>query len=188
MLMKFPLDASVGAVRFSANDALYGHSVDTFASSYEEDRLFDSLEELESRIIRNLLPDDDDLLSGVTDGHDHIMRDGACDDMDELELFSSVGGLDLGDDDSSSSGEKNSEILSAACNSQLGLCKTAIDGENPYGEHPSRTLSVRNISSDVEDSELKALFEVCFFCLFSLSLILYRHILYLVLSYYNTLS
>jgi RNA recognition motif-containing protein len=32
-------------------------------------------------------------------------------------------------------------------------------GEHPLGEHPSRTLFVRNINSNVEDDELRALFE-----------------------------
>lgn len=36
----------------------------------------------------------------------------------------------------------------------------AVVGEHPYGEHPSRTLFVRNINSNVEDIELKSLFEV----------------------------
>lgn len=36
----------------------------------------------------------------------------------------------------------------------------AVSGEHPYGEHPSRTLFVRNINSNVEDSELRSLFEV----------------------------
>jgi hypothetical protein len=33
-------------------------------------------------------------------------------------------------------------------------------GEHPYGEHPSRTLFVRNINSNVEDDELRSWFEV----------------------------
>lgn len=131
--------------------------MDAIASHYDEERLFDSLEELEARIIGNLLPNEDDLFSGVTD--DHIVRDSTCDDIDELDLFSSVGGLDLGDDDNSSSRVKNSVILSEARNSQLGLCNTSVARENS-----SRTLFVRNIDSDVEDSVLKALFEVCIFC------------------------
>ncbi|XP_004492025.1 protein MEI2-like 4 isoform X2 [Cicer arietinum] len=139
-------------LRLSANNALYGQSVDAIASHYDEERLFDSLEELEARIIGNLLPNEDDLFSGVTD--DHIVRDSTCDDIDELDLFSSVGGLDLGDDDNSSSRVKNSVILSEARNSQLGLCNTSVARENS-----SRTLFVRNIDSDVEDSVLKALFE-----------------------------
>eukprot|EP00010_Vexillifera_abyssalis_P008857 CAMPEP_0201550488 /NCGR_PEP_ID=MMETSP0173_2-20130828/6836_1 /ASSEMBLY_ACC=CAM_ASM_000268 /TAXON_ID=218659 /ORGANISM="Vexillifera sp., Strain DIVA3 564/2" /LENGTH=638 /DNA_ID=CAMNT_0047960469 /DNA_START=381 /DNA_END=2297 /DNA_ORIENTATION=+ len=32
-------------------------------------------------------------------------------------------------------------------------------GEHPFGEHPSRTLFVRNINSNVEDEELRTLFE-----------------------------
>ncbi|CAJ1838089.1 unnamed protein product [Sphenostylis stenocarpa] len=144
-----------------SNNALYGHSVDTVASQYEEERLFDSLEELEAQIIGNLLPSDDDLLSGVTNELelDHIIQDSSGDDMDELDLFSSVGGMDLGDDKSPSFGQKNSEILDGACNSQLGLCSASIAGEQPYDKHPSRTLVVRNINIDVEDSELKSLFE-----------------------------
>ena len=151
---------SIGAVRSSANNALYGHSVDTVASHYEEERLFDSLEELEAQIIGNLLPSDDDLLSGMTNELelDHIIQDSSGDDMDELDIFSSVGGMDLGDDNSPSSGQKNSEILDGACNSQLR------NGEQPCHKHPSRALVVRNTKSDVEDSELRSLFEVCFCC------------------------
>ncbi|XP_027929054.1 protein MEI2-like 4 [Vigna unguiculata] len=147
-------------LRSSANNALYGHSVDTVASHYEEERLFDSLEELEAQIIGNLLPSDDDFLSGMTNELelDHIIQDSSGDDMDELDLFSSVGGMDLGDDNTPSSGQKNSKILDGACNSQLGLCSALIDGEQPYDKHP-RTLVVRNINSDVEDSELRSPFE-----------------------------
>ncbi|XP_047950500.1 protein MEI2-like 2 [Salvia hispanica] len=35
----------------------------------------------------------------------------------------------------------------------------SVSSEHQYGEHPSRTLFVRNINSSVEDSELKSLFE-----------------------------
>lgn len=89
--------ASIGAVGLSPDNTLYGHSVDTVASHYEEDRLFGSLEELEAQTIGNLLPNDDDLLSGLTDGLDHIIQGSDGDDMDELDFFSNVGGMDLGD-------------------------------------------------------------------------------------------
>ncbi|KAK7295611.1 hypothetical protein RJT34_18522 [Clitoria ternatea] len=141
-------------LRLSETNALYGHSVDTVASHYEEERLFDSLEELEAQIIRNLLPNDDDLLSEVTNELDHIIQDDAVDDSDELDLFSSVGGMDLGDD-----GQKNSKFLDGASNSQLGLCSTSIAGEQLHDEHSSGTIVVRNINRDLEDSEVKALFE-----------------------------
>ncbi len=38
---------------------------------------------------------------------------------------------------------------------------TRNGGEHPYGEHPSRTLFVRNIHSSVDDDELRSLFSVC---------------------------
>jgi hypothetical protein len=43
--------------------------------------------------------------------------------------------------------------------SQSELFATTF-GEHPLGEHPSRTLFVRNINSNVEDDELTSLFEV----------------------------
>jgi len=129
------LYALVRTVGLPTNNALHRHSVDAIASHYEEEKLCVSLEELEVQTIGNLLQDEDE---------------------DELDLFSSNGGLDLEDVDNSSFGEKNCEIICKTHN-------TSVHGENPFGEHPSRTLFVRNIDSEVKDSELKALFEVSFF-------------------------
>ena len=36
---------------------------------------------------------------------------------------------------------------------------SSLANQHPFGEHPSRTLFVRNINSNVEDDELRALFE-----------------------------
>lgn len=149
-----------GAVRLASNNGLYGHSVDTVASHYEEEEIVESLEELEAQTIGNLLPDDDDLLSGVTDGLGYNIQLNGGDDMEELDLFSSVGGMDL-EDDGLSTGQKTCEFPGGVSNGQLGLSNGSIVGEHPYGEHPSRTLFVRNINSNVEDSELRTLFEVC---------------------------
>ncbi|GAU47789.1 hypothetical protein TSUD_12740 [Trifolium subterraneum] len=52
-------------LRLSTNNALYGRSLDTNASHFEEEGLVNSFEELEAQIISNLLPDEDDLLSGI---------------------------------------------------------------------------------------------------------------------------
>ncbi|XP_044461949.1 protein MEI2-like 4 isoform X2 [Mangifera indica] len=143
-----------GNMRLSSNIAPHGYSVDTVASHYEEEGPFESLEEVEAQTIGNLLPNDDDLFSGVTSGLDYIIQPSSGDDMDEMDIFNSVGGMDLGDDGSSAV-EENSKISA----SKLGVCNGAITGDHPYGEQPSRTLFVRNINSDVEDSELKILFE-----------------------------
>lgn len=139
------------AVRLSSNIAPHGYSVETVASHYEEEGPFESLEEVEAQTIGNLLPNDDDLFSGVTDGLDHIIQPSSGDDMDELDFFNSVGGMDLGDNGSPAV-EENSEISAG----ELGVCNGAITMD-----HPSRTLIVRNINSDVQDSELKTVFEVC---------------------------
>ncbi|KAL8038077.1 hypothetical protein ABFX02_11G080200 [Erythranthe guttata] len=78
------------------------------------------------------------------------------DDMEDLDMFSNVGGLELGEDGYS---QRNSELSDVNSISQLATSVIANGGEHPFGEHPSRTLFVRNINSNVEDSELKTLFE-----------------------------
>ncbi|KAM7487069.1 hypothetical protein LguiB_024553 [Lonicera macranthoides] len=140
-------------LRLSSNNALYGHSVGAAAaaSQYEEEP-FESLEEIEAQTIGNLLPNDDDLLSGVTDGLDYIGQPSSGDDAEDLDFFSSVGGMDMGED-GFTPGQRNSEFSGG--NSNGG----SFAGEHPHGEHPSRTLFVRNINSSVEDSELRTLFE-----------------------------
>ncbi|KAL0357686.1 UNVERIFIED_CONTAM: protein MEI2-like 4 [Sesamum calycinum] len=105
-------------LKLSSNNAAYSHSVATGAapSHYEEEEAFESLEEIEAQTIGNLLPDDDDLLSGVTDGFDNIIRHNNGEDMEDLDLFSSVGGLELGEDGL----QRNSE-LSDVSNNQLAV-------------------------------------------------------------------
>ncbi|KAJ6393242.1 hypothetical protein OIU77_022669 [Salix suchowensis] len=141
----------------SSTNPLYGHSVDTFASHFEEGEPFESIEEIEAQTIGNLLPDDDDdLFAGVTDRVENINHPSGGDDMEDLDFFSSVGGMDLGDDGSVA--QIDSEFPGGASNGQLGASNLSVV-EHPYGVHPSRTLFVRNINSNVEDSELKAVFE-----------------------------
>lgn len=132
-------------------------SVDA-AAHCEEDDLFESLEELEAQTIGNLLPDDDDLFSGVTDRLEYITPSSGRDDMEDLDFFSSVGGLDLGDDRSSIL-QRNPKDSEGAPNGQMGGSNSSIIGEHPFGKNSSRTLFVRNINSNVDDSELRALFE-----------------------------
>ncbi|CAA2977913.1 MEI2-like 4 [Olea europaea subsp. europaea] len=69
------------------------HDLGPRPSSIAEET-FESLEEIEAQTIPNLLPDDDDLFSGVTDGLDSIARPNNRDDMEDLDLCSSVGGLE----------------------------------------------------------------------------------------------
>ncbi|XP_043707545.1 protein MEI2-like 4 isoform X4 [Telopea speciosissima] len=148
-----------GKLRLPSNDVLFGHSVGSIASHYEQEEPFESLEEIEAQTIGNLLPDDEDLLSGVIDEIEYIAQPNSGDDIEDFDLFSSGGGMELEGDDGSSGAQRNSDFSGGILNGQLGGSNSSVAGEHPYGEHPSRTLFVRNINSNVEDSELKALFE-----------------------------
>ncbi|XP_051116254.1 protein MEI2-like 4 isoform X2 [Andrographis paniculata] len=128
--------------RLSSSNAAYAHSVaanGTVDSRYvEEEEALESLEELEAKTIGNLLPDDDDLLSSVTDGLNKIILQNNGEDAEDLDLFSSVGGLELGED---AFPQRTNQLTSS------------------NGERPSRMLFVGNVSHDVDDSELQRLFE-----------------------------
>ncbi|PIN11160.1 Apoptosis-promoting RNA-binding protein TIA-1/TIAR (RRM superfamily) [Handroanthus impetiginosus] len=145
-------------LKLSSINAAYGNSgaAAASASHYEEEEAFESLEELEAQTIGNLLPDDDDLLSGVTDGFDSIIRPNNGEDVEDLDLFSNVGGLELGEDGFL---QRNSELSDVNSINEMAISVGSSGGEHPLGEHPSRTLFVRNINSNVEDSELRTLFE-----------------------------
>ncbi|KAF8400076.1 hypothetical protein HHK36_015951 [Tetracentron sinense] len=146
-----------GAVRLSSNDVLYSLPVDTAASRYEEEP-FESLEEIEAQTIGSLLPDDDDLLSGMIDEFEYIAQPSG-DDIEDFDLFSNCGGMELEGDDGSCEGQRTFDSAEGISDGQQRELNESIAGEHFYGEHPSRTLFVRNINSNVEDSELRILFE-----------------------------
>lgn len=125
----------------------------------------DPLCDNESHSIGNLLPDEEDLLTGMMDDLDLS----ELPDADDYDLFGSGGGMELENDlggSLSMTGPPRLSISSLGGNAvpQFNIQNGAgtVAGEHPYGEHPSRTLFVRNINSNVDDSELKALFEVNF--------------------------
>lgn len=128
----------------------------------------DVLEDVEAHAIGSLLPDDEDeLLAGIVEGFDRSGLPNHMDDLEEYDLFGSGGGLELESDalDNLRLGVSNfglSDNLAGNGMAQYSLPNGvgAVAGEHPYGEHPSRTLFVRNINSNVEDSELRTMFEV----------------------------
>ncbi|CAN6485596.1 unnamed protein product [Victoria cruziana] len=148
-------------MRISSREDVFGQSIDTASAHFEEDEPFESLEEIEAQTIGNLLPDDDDLFSGVIDGTDFVSKTKNGDDMEDFDLFSSVGGMELEADDSLTcyGSNKTADLAGVISNSQQIGSNGSFAGEHPFGEHPSRTLFVRNINSNVEDAELRALFE-----------------------------
>lgn len=156
----------ISAVSLLENNVQSNQPVKSVTSPHVEDEPFESLEELEAQTIGNLLPAEDDLFSGVTDELGHNTHVNSGDDLEDFDLFITGGGMELEGDDHPSVGQRNSDFVGGVNNGQ-GVSNGSIVGEHPYGEHPSRTLFVRNINSNVEDTELKALFEVCYsmFCL-----------------------
>lgn len=146
-------------LRLSASNVLLDQSAGSVASRYEEEEPFESLKEMEAQTIGNLLPDEDDLFSGVIDDLGSLSHaNGDGDDFEDFDLFSSGGGMELEGDDSTCAGQRNSD-MSGGISSSQGGSNGSVASEHPHGEHPSRTLFVRNINSNVEDSELKDLFE-----------------------------
>lgn len=156
-------------MRLLKNDLIPHQATNNVASQHEEEP-FESLEEIEAQTIGNLLPDENDLFSGVIDGLGYNTHAIIGDGSEDFDLFSSGGGMEL-----------EGEICAGLCDSDfsggvsngLGGCNGSIVGEHPNGEHPSRTLFVRNINSNVEDLELKSLFEVVIASFISFFLLLY---------------
>ncbi|XVF87225.1 hypothetical protein PTKIN_Ptkin18bG0101700 [Pterospermum kingtungense] len=127
----------------------------------------DSLVDIEAHAVGNLLPDDEnELLAGIMDDFDLSGLPSSLEDLEDYDLFGSGGGMELETDPqwSLTSGMLKMSLSDAFAGNGMahyGLPNGAgtVAGEHPYGEHPSRTLFVRNINSNVEDSELRALFE-----------------------------
>lgn len=127
----------------------------------------DSNNGIESHEVDSLLPDDvEALFSGLPDDLDlsNLLLPNRLDVLED-DFFGSGGGMELDHHDKLSMGVARMNLSDGVFGNGVGshsLPKSvgAISGEHPYGEHPSRTLFVRNIDSNVDDSELRALFEV----------------------------
>lgn len=140
-------------LRLTTNNALVGKPIQKVDLNHVDDEPFELTEEIEAQIIGNLLPDDDELLSGVLDEVGYAAHTNNGEDVDD-DIFYTGGGMELETDES-----KKLQELSGGANDGFGFLNGALNGEHPHGEHPSRTLFVRNINSNVEDSELKLIFE-----------------------------
>ncbi|RZC13364.1 Protein MEI2-like 4 isoform G [Glycine soja] len=138
-------------LRLFGNDVRSDHLIN--ADSPPEEEPYKSLEEMEADTIGNLLPDEDDLFSGVVDELGCSSHARTNDDFEDFDLFSSGGGMEMEGDEHLSSGKRIS-----ALDGDFGFFG-GYKGKLPFVEQPSRTLFVRNINSNVDDSELKALFE-----------------------------
>ncbi|XP_010491333.1 PREDICTED: protein MEI2-like 4 [Camelina sativa] len=119
--------------------------------AFTKEEPFESLEEMEAQTIGNLLPDEDDFFAEVVgDGVHNKSRANGGDDLDDFDLFSSVGGMELDGDVFNSAGQRDGK---------RGSSSVSVVGEHPRGETVSRILFVTNMDSLIEDYELDALFE-----------------------------
>lgn len=149
-----------------------GQSIDdgfpSLKELHQEDDSKDPLEDIEASAIGSLLPgDEEELLAGLMDDLDLSGLPTQLEDFED-DFFGSGGGMEL-DFESLNVGLPNlsmSDGVSVNGIGHYGLPNgvATVAGEHPYGEHPSRTLFVRNINSNVEDTELRALFEVFYIC------------------------
>jgi hypothetical protein len=135
------------AVRLTPKNRVVGHLVGKV--NHADDEPFELTKEIEAQIIGNLLPDDDDLLSSVCGDIGYNTNANNQDEIDD-DIFCTGGGMEL-------EADGNSKLL----NFNGGASQTrSIVQLN--GERSSRILFVGNIDSNVEDSELKFMFEVSF--------------------------
>lgn len=126
-----------------------------------------SKDDLDLQGIGILLPDDEDeLLAGIMDDFDLSGLPSQLEELEDYDLFGSGGGMELDSDpiDHLTTGIGKASLSDGYAGNGMhyGIPNGVgtVAGEHPYGEHPSRTLFVRNINSNVEDSELRSLFEV----------------------------
>ncbi|KAJ0989222.1 hypothetical protein J5N97_007578 [Dioscorea zingiberensis] len=124
-----------------------------------------SKDDIDLQGIETFLPDDDELFASIMDGYG-VDIDGLLEETEEDDVFGSGGGMELDSDfmENLTVGLANASINNGYVGNGVGHYGVpngvgTVSGEHPKGEHPSRTLFVRNLSSSVEDSELRSLFE-----------------------------
>ncbi|CAL0306719.1 unnamed protein product [Lupinus luteus] len=135
-------------LRLMGKDVLSDQSISVGSLPHEE-----PYKSIEEDIIGNLFSDEDDLFYGVIDelGYSNHVR--TNDDFEDFDLFSSGGGMELEGDAHLYPGK-----VTRRWDGDSGFYRGS-KGKLPFGEQPCRTLFVRNFNSNVEDNELKAVFE-----------------------------
>ncbi|KAL6570761.1 hypothetical protein OROGR_000311 [Orobanche gracilis] len=144
----------------------FDNSFPSLSKLRREDEVKDPVEDIEPNTIGSFLPgDENELLADLVDDFDFSGLPTQLEDLDD-DFFGSGGGLEIESESHENvvnniSNLNIADIFSGSRISHYGFGNGVgtLTGEHPYGEHPSRTLFVRNINSNVEDSELKSLFE-----------------------------
>ncbi|KAJ8420480.1 hypothetical protein Cgig2_030934 [Carnegiea gigantea] len=124
----------------------------------------DPLHDVVNRTVGFVLPGvEDELFADIANGYDFPTIANQLDDLEESDFF---GGMELENDvqESLTMGMSKVNLSEGMVGNGMIHYGTpngvgTVAGEHPLGEHPSRTLFVRNINSNVEDSELRSLFQ-----------------------------
>ncbi|CAA7055846.1 unnamed protein product [Microthlaspi erraticum] len=120
----------------------------------------DSSEDVEPDSLEILLPEDEnELLPGLIDELNFNGLPDELEDLEDCDVFCTGGGMELDVESQDASGMQMSAANAFVPRKRPNTTAGRVSVEHPNGEHPSRTLFVRNINSSVEDSELSALFE-----------------------------
>ncbi|CAL5067463.1 unnamed protein product [Urochloa decumbens] len=140
-------------IRLTPKTSVVDQPVEKINVNQADDEPFEMTKEIETQIIGNLLPDDDDLLSGVLGDVGYDTQGNNQDDIED-DIFCTGGGMELEADGNNKLSKVNGGVNYSHTRSNVQL-----NGEYTYGEQPSRILFVRNIDSNIDDSELKFIFE-----------------------------
>ncbi|KAL8257988.1 hypothetical protein R6Q59_030029 [Mikania micrantha] len=153
------------AYRASTDISLFSSSLPVILHEKYGFPLEDESEDITTSLTGSMIPGEEDELFIGTDDFDLGDLPTQLEDLED-DLFESGGGMEMDFDshDGIRFGVSNINIsdnvpLIGINRHELPNSGAPVVGEHPYGEHPSRTLFVRNINSNVEDSELRSLFE-----------------------------
>ncbi|KAL9232240.1 hypothetical protein vseg_007370 [Gypsophila vaccaria] len=124
-------------------------------------------DELVNHIVGFVLPgDEDELFRDIANDYEFSAITSQIGDIDENDIFGTLGEMEMENDVQENLNLGMAKFSLSDVTNDNGMIHYGIPngvgtvaGEHPYGEHPSRTLFVRNINSNVEDSELRSLFE-----------------------------
>lgn len=135
-------------MRLKPKDSGVSQLAEKVGRNQADDEPFEMTKEIETQIIGNLLPDDDNLLSGVLGNVGYNTQSNYQDDYED-DIFCTGGGIELEADGNEKLSKVNGGVSYSHTRSNVQL-----NGKT------SRILIVGNIDSNIEDSELKFIFEV----------------------------
>lgn len=152
-LFSSSLSETFGKLGLASSDTHFGKA-DVTDYEFLEGEPLESLKEIEAQTIGDLLPNDDDLLSGLIDDIECLEQ---ANNGDEDDLFCSGGGMEMELDESFN--KKSDFVCGVSSSCQIGGLNRKFTGELMHAKQTSRTLILKNIGSNIQETELKVLFE-----------------------------